>query len=153
MQLSWEDWGVLLWSGCCRQKSEFECPWRVHRGRSVCELYKPHRWHQLWDVRRRLLQTWRGKSMFCCHFTVNLGVQTVTSAQGVKLLKRDDTVRTAILWRLTSNSDSVVVAFHSWKSAKLTLTEIWNCVDMNECTWGQGLQLVFQFNLKEDVVL
>ena len=28
-----------------------------------------------------------------------------------------------------------------------------NCVDMKEGTWGEGLELVFHFNLKEDVVL
>lgn len=61
--------------------------------------------------------------MFCCHFTVILCVQAITSAWRVKLLKRDDIVWTAILCRLTSNSDSEVVPIHSWKSVKLMFTE------------------------------
>lgn len=124
MQLSWEDWGVLLWSGCCWQESEFECPWRIHWGRSVCELYQPHQRHKLRDLHRRLLQTWRGTRVFPCHFAVELGAQNTSSAQGAELSGRDATVYSGVLGRLTSNSDSGAIAYLSWKFIKLTLTEI-----------------------------
>lgn len=153
MQLSWEDWGVLLRPGCGRQKSEFEYPWRVHWGRSVCELLGLHQWHKLRDLPWRLLQAKRGKLLLSRPFAAKLGVQTITAAgQQLTLLKR---VWTAILWRLTSKSDSAAAAFHSWKCIKVSAqrNRRVNCVDMKACTWGHSLQLVFQSNLKEDVVL
>lgn len=61
MQLSWEDGGVLLRSGCGRQKSEFEYPRGVPWGRSVCQLLRQHQWHKLRDLPGRLLQAKRGK--------------------------------------------------------------------------------------------
>lgn len=149
MQLPWEDWGVLLWPGCCRQESEFECPWRIHRGRSVCELYKPHERHKLRDLRGRLLQTWRGTRAFRCHFTVELAAQSPSSAQGAELSKRHHCRQVnSEFWqwsRCFSQLEIHKVKAHRNRKA--------NCVDTEGCTWGQGLQLVSQFALKKGMVL
>lgn len=153
MQLSREDWGVLLRSGCGRQKPEFEHPRGVPWGWSVCELLRLHQWHKLRDLPGWLLQAKRGKCLLPPPCVTRLGAQTIPSIGAIAYIAEKSLACHFVkvnsqIWQCSSCFSLLeVYKVNAQRNRKV------NCVDTKECTWGQGLQLVFQFNLKEDVVL